>query len=121
MQEQETSRGIFQIRMAGSAGSEANEEHQVNSISRHMTRDEDSLNDAGVSQISFVKKEYMDLPRNDLRRELDRKLYLLVQEKTTGKWSLPSKALIEASTDPSNVLIISFLHITYICRSARRV
>lgn len=103
MLEQETSRGLFQIRMPGSSSAETGEEQQVNSISRHMSREEGTEDGMSLSVNGGLKKEYMDLPVNDLRRELDRKLYLLVKEKSTGKWSLPSKALIDTSTDPSSV------------------
>lgn len=105
MLEQETSRGIFQIKTSGSSSTEADEDHPVNSISRHIAQNEDTCDDMVKASIGpGLRKEYLNLPSNDLRRELDRKLYLLIKDKVSGQWSLPSNTLMDASTDPAIVL-----------------
>jgi hypothetical protein len=70
-----------------------------------MIQDEYTGDDMVKASIgSGLRKEYLNLQSNDLRRKLDRKLYLLVKNKISGQWSIPSKTFTETSADPAMVL-----------------
>jgi hypothetical protein len=102
MLESETARGIFHVESPQQRG---DEDVPMNSIGRHVKAVDGEQEDAGFvgGGGEGAGKAYEGLGLNDLRRELDRKLFLLVKENTSGQWKLPSKLLSDDSRSLSDV------------------
>lgn len=101
--EEENSRGIFRIDGPGAA---AEAELSANSINRHLSEDSGEDESAGWRKmVDQIDPAYQNLAMNDLRRELGRKLYLIVREKNSGKWCLPSALVVSEKRALSSVHI----------------
>jgi len=111
MMEGEVSRGIFRIDGPNSSGQQEDVEElagrPVNSIQSRGSVDLNEEIDGGGGVeadyrmlLNKLHPAYDGLPVTDFRRQLDRKLYLIVRDPTTGKWQLPSKLL---TTDTSSL------------------
>ncbi len=94
--ESETSRGIFKIEGRSSTGDDA-------VVSESMNNNLKAGNE-GEGEIGNLDPAYMNLGMDDLRRELDRKLYLMVKN-VAGKWRLPSKLVPDEIKPLSEVYI----------------
>lgn len=95
MLEYETSRGVFRIPGSISDTAAADEENKpVNSISEHLNQETDG-NLTDHERILHRFPEYEALSQNDVRRELDRKLYLLVKDTLSEKWGFPETAVTD--------------------------
>lgn len=99
MLESETARGIFRVDNSQQRG---DEEVSVNSIGRHLKPVESEADAPGLIDESHLKA-YEGLGLTDLRRELERKLFLLVKDTASGQWKLPCKLLTDDSHSLSDV------------------